>query len=87
MVEGEDVPAGQLVWGLAERSEEPLERPGVTTSSGRFRREMSELEQTLVDFDREKQIPNDSVAIKRQYGHLRTYFETRGVSLPDSLEP
>ncbi len=49
--------------------------------------EMSDLEQTLVFFDREKQTPNDSGAIKRQYGYLRTYFETKHVSLLESLEP
>lgn len=49
--------------------------------------EMSELEQTLVFFDREKQTPNDGGAMKRQYGYLRTYFGDRQVSLPDSLEP
>ncbi len=49
--------------------------------------EMSDLEQTLVLFDREKQTPNDGGAIRRQYGYLRTYFETKGVSLLDSLDP
>ena len=49
--------------------------------------ELSPLEQTLVLFDREKQTLNDRGAIRRQYGYLRSYFETRGVSLPDSLEP
>jgi len=47
--------------------------------------EMTEIERTLVDFDREKQTPNDGGAIKRQYGCMRTYFQTKGVNLPDSL--
>lgn len=49
--------------------------------------QISDLEQTLVFFDREKQTPNDGGAIKRQYGFLRTYFQTKNVSLLDSLEP
>lgn len=49
--------------------------------------EMSDLEQTLVLFDREKQTPNDGGAIKRQYALLRQYFETKEVRLPESLEP
>ena len=49
--------------------------------------EMSDLEQALVLFDREKQTLNDAGAIKRQYGYLRTYFETKGVDLIESLEP
>lgn len=49
--------------------------------------EMSALDQTLVAFDAEKQTPNDGGAIKRQYGYLRRYFETRRVNLPKTLEP
>ncbi len=48
---------------------------------------MSGLEQSLVAFDREKQSSNDVGAIKRQYTGLREYFATKGVNLPESLEP
>jgi hypothetical protein len=48
--------------------------------------EMTDLEQTLVLFDREKQTPNDGGAMKRQYAYLRIYFESRNLALPESLE-
>lgn len=49
--------------------------------------ELTGLEQTLVDFDREKQTPNDGGAMRRQYALFRKYFAEMGVDLPESLEP
>jgi hypothetical protein len=48
---------------------------------------MTEMELALVEFDREKQSPNDGEAIKRQYAKFREYFRALGVRLPDSIEP
>lgn len=48
------------------------------------REELTDLEQNLVLFDREKQSLNDAGALKRQYDYLRTYFSTAfGVQLPN----
>jgi len=49
--------------------------------------ELTDLEQTLIEFDREKQTPNDGGAMKRQYALLRRYFAENGVDLPESIEP
>lgn len=48
---------------------------------------LSRVEQRLLEFDREKQTPNDHGAIKRQYALMRRYFADAGVVLPESLEP
>lgn len=46
---------------------------------------MTDIEHVLVDFDREKQSPNDAGAIRRQYGYLKQYFQqVFDVELPDS---
>ena len=37
---------------------------------------LTDLEQSLVSFDREKQSANDAGAVKRQYKHMREYFGT-----------
>ncbi len=45
---------------------------------------LTEDEQNLINFDKEKQSPNDGTALERQYGNLRTYFQKRfDVGLPD----
>jgi len=48
---------------------------------------MTDLEQTLVLFDREKQTPNDGGAMIRQYAYMRIYFDSINVALPQSLAP
>lgn len=53
-------------------------------ATGTTKETLSELEQILVYFDREKQSPNDAGAIKRQYDYMSEYFASVfKVRLPD----
>ncbi|MGB5925513.1 MAG: DUF262 domain-containing protein [Dehalococcoidia bacterium] len=52
-------------------------------AAGTTKEPLSQLEQILVYFDREKQSPNDAGAIKRQYDYMSEYFQSVfKVSLP-----
>lgn len=52
------------------------------------REQLTDDEQILVRFDREKQTPNDVGAIERQFSDMRKYFSRKfHITLPESLEP
>ena len=51
--------------------------------SGGSRESLNDLESGLVQFDREKQSPNDGRALERQYEHLRSYIGVKySMALP-----